>query len=439
MTASIPVRIRVARGAAALTPWQRAVVDAVVAVDGAIVADDRPDVVIDLAGGAEAGDARFGVWRFGFGDGAPFADGAAGTIARLYRATADPGRAVLLHEGWFAGPGPDGPGTRAVGDRVAPWCAQAIARLAAGDVDAASGPLVETGGCRAPQPPSARPSVGTALADGYARWRRRERWTVGILPLAIADIIGGAPLPEPAWLRGLAAGECFADPFPLDMHDGRVRLLAEEFRCGVQNGCIAELDVQMDGRITGRRRRLAARHHLSYPFVLRDRDAVFCVPESASANRVTATSITGEGSRTVLDGFPAVDSTIVCHDGRWWLFCTRKDGESQTDLYLFFGPSWSGPWTPHPLNPVKSDARSSRPAGAIVALGGSLYRPAQNCARRYGAAVSINRVVTLTPARFGEHVVRTVAPDPAWAWPDGLHTLNAVDGLALVDGLRVER
>src|SRR5207247_8336823 len=46
------------------------------------------EVLIDLAGTARPEiEPRFGVWQFGFGDGAPLAEGAPGTSARLYRTT----------------------------------------------------------------------------------------------------------------------------------------------------------------------------------------------------------------------------------------------------------------------------------------------------------------------------------------------------------------
>src|SRR5262245_31216556 len=76
--------------------WHRAVVDAMRAESIDVIvshgASDRapdPDAVVDLGGGSLDIEPRLGVWRFGFGDGAPVADGAPGTLARLYRTTAD--------------------------------------------------------------------------------------------------------------------------------------------------------------------------------------------------------------------------------------------------------------------------------------------------------------------------------------------------------------
>ena len=59
-----------------------------------------------------------------------------------------------------------------------------------------------------------------------------------------------------------------------------------------------------------------------------------------------------------------------------------------------------GPWKPHKRNPVKSDVRNSRPAGRLFYWNGDLYRPAQDSSQRYGYAMSINRVLRLTPDEF---------------------------------------
>src|SRR5829696_8784299 len=133
MTAlSAPDRLRVAVviDPRARAGWHAAVVDALraahdvatgVVLDAAAPVDpgsERIDIVVDCAGVECAIAPTYGVWRFGFGDGAPVADGAAGTRARLYRVTPDAERAVVLHEGWYRARTPDAGGTRSVGHRV---------------------------------------------------------------------------------------------------------------------------------------------------------------------------------------------------------------------------------------------------------------------------------------------------------------------------------
>jgi hypothetical protein len=358
----------------------------------------------------------------------------------LYRATADPARAVVLHEGWFKGASADSRGTRSVGDRVSRWCARVLRQIANGDLDVLRGQAVPIAECADRVPPE-RPSSTGRIADALRRWRRRERWTIGIVPLSIDEVLARGVVAEPRWVLGVRRHGYLADPFPIACDSRRVQLLAEQYRYRLGRGSIVALDVTRDGAITACRDWLAPRHHVAYPFILRDGERRACVPDVAATGTARAYALDGQDRSfaTLLDDFPAVDPTIARHDGRWWLFCTRRDEENQTELHVFHADDWRGPWRAHALNPVKSDARSSRPGGSTFVLGGTLYRPAQNCSRRYGGAIAVNRVLELTPTRFREETVASLAPSPSWAFPHGLHTLNAVDDLVIVDGLRVER
>jgi len=83
---------------------------------------------------------------------------------------------------------------------------------------------------------------------------------------------------------------------------------------------------------------------------------------------------------------------------------------------------------------VKVDPRSAGCAGTPFVAGGSLYRPAQDCSRSYGGAVTLNRVIRLTPHEFHEETVAVVAPNARY--PAGVHTLSSLGSITLVDGKR---
>jgi hypothetical protein len=132
-----------------------------------------------------------------------------------------------------------------------------------------------------------------------------------------------------------------------------------------------------------------------------------------------------------------VDATVFRHDGRWWLLGSVHDGaDANSRLDAWYADALRGPWTPHPLNPLKCDVRSSRSAGTPFTVDGCLYRPAQDCAHTYGGAVSINRIDELTPSRFVERTVTRIAPDPDGPYPAGLHTICAAGPRTIIDGKR---
>ncbi len=443
------VRVAVALPAGEPVAWHRAVVDALRAEDGVAILDrvtNDAELVIDLSGAVAASDRALGVWRYGFGDGAAVADGAPGTWVRLYRLTPDPDRAVMLHEGWYRARSREGWGTWSVGDRVAPWCARALRQIRLGDSSILNRSIESTAGCRETEPLDRDRHLGRAGAgfiDTGRSWLRRQRWTIGIVPIGVDEILRRGGLPEPAWIAGQPPDRFYADPFLLDVSGEHVRLLVEEYRYPTRTKQLVEIEITRSGRVVGAHVQRGLPQAASYPFLHWIGADLYCIPEAFGAARASAFKrrAANEWSleRTLLSGIRAVDSTLLRHEGRWWLFCTKQGDEDQTELHLFAAPEWSGPWTPHPLNPVKSDTRSSRPAGACSTVDGVVYRPAQNCARRYGAGITINRIEELSLHAFREVPVLSLQPASSSPWPDGMHTINSLGGVTVVDGLRVER
>ena len=88
----------------------------------------------------------------------------------------------------------------------------------------------------------------------------------------------------------------------------------------------------------------------------------------------------------------------------------RRGGGFNDELYLFHARGLLDEWQPHARNPVRSDARCARPAGALYWRNGALYRPAQICVPRYGAGIALNRVLRLTPQTYAERQVERIVP-----------------------------
>jgi hypothetical protein len=143
--------------------------------------------------------------------------------------------------------------------------------------------------------------------------------------------------------------------------------------------------------------------------------------------------------RTLIAGRRLVDATLAEIDGRWWMFANapalpdvRYEAWLWDELHLFHAPSPLGPWTPHRRNPVVSDVRRARPAGRLFTREGAWYRPAQDSSRGYGGGLSIQRITRLDPDGYEETPVTTLLP----RWRPGLtglHTVNAVPGLTVID------
>jgi hypothetical protein len=400
------------------------------------------DVLLDFSGQDLPDTPPLGIWRYGFADGSAAAGGARGTLVRLYRLTPRRDEADVLHEGWYRAQTSEGWGTRSVPARVAPWCARVLRQMIAGHADPSHGRCRPIHECDLPDPPHGNRPWGARIADAARDRLRRQRWTVGIVPLSIERIMQQGGIPEPMWLRGQPSDRFYADPFPIGRTADRIHLLVESYRYRSREKVLTSLDVAADGRLLSDARNSGLPLDASYPFLLRVDGALLCLPETFRARRLAAfrrgAGDTWSFAGELLRDFPVVDATVVAHEGLWWLFCTKQGDEDQTELHLFFAADWRGPWEPHPLNPVKADTRSSRPAGACFVVDGVLYRPAQNCARRYGAGITINRIVHMTRTDFREEPVMALGPADGSPWPDGLHTINSIGGVTVVDGLRIE-
>jgi hypothetical protein len=235
----------------------------------------------------------------------------------------------------------------------------------------------------------------------------------------------------------------WADPFPVRV-DGRHYVLFEECPYATGKGHIALMAIDPDGTTSPPVPVLERDYHLSYPFVFEWQGAQYMVPESSANGTVDlyrATRFPQEWrwERTLIAGPALVDATLAEIGGRWWMFANspavpeaRYESRSWDELHLFVADSPLGPWTPHPRNPVVSDVRRARPAGRLFQRDGVWYRPAQNCAGLYGAALSLQRITRLDMEAYEEAPVTTLSP----SWRRGIigaHTVNAAGDLTVID------
>ena len=103
------------------------------------------------------------------------------------------------------------------------------------------------------------------------------------------------------------------------------------------------------------------------------------------------------------------------------------------ELCLYSADTLLGEWRPHRRNPVKSDVRSSRPAGRLFRRGDGLYRPGQICTPLYGAGIALHRVTRLTHDEYTEEEEGRIVPSASDPRTLGIHTLNRAGDLTVTD------
>ncbi len=256
-----------------------------------------------------------------------------------------------------------------------------------------------------------------------------EAWNVAIVQTPINEVNAGLAewFPERKWPYFQA------DPFG---EPGR--LLVEEYNYQTGIGVIKTVFLDSNNLETSRKTFIDSKRHHSYPFILKTDEGVFVIPESlqrksTSVYRLDTGSVEGE----VLKGLPIIDPSIHFDGELYWLFCTCSTpvSDGNASLFLFHSKNIRGPYSPHLLNPVKSDVRCSRPAGSFFNKEGKWHRPAQDCSRTYGGAISILRIESLSPTEFEETVVSRI--EPVAPYSEGTHHLSTFgDSACVVDGKR---
>ncbi|HEX3846152.1 MAG TPA: hypothetical protein VHV81_02125, partial [Steroidobacteraceae bacterium] len=395
---------------------------------------DLPAQILDLA--------RFGVWRYQWGDRPGCRGPAVGfwevydrcpvSAARLVRVRPNPDMAVVLREGFLR--------TRTLSARrnreqllarFVHWPAQLCAEIARGGSPetlavtpplAAPQPPAPGGAERAPPKAWQRAALGAGLAlraaaTAFRSLFRHDQWNVGIVDLPIERFLTlGAPA-QVRWLPATRRAELRADPFGT-VHAGRRTILCEHFSYRDHRGYIVALDGGTEDKLdggsggtldgSGTRVDIGPRPpvHLSYPFLFEAEGKLLCVPESSAAQEIALYEAerfpdVWRKTATLVEGCAFADATLFEYEGRWWMAASDvADKGANSELHLWYAAAPEGPWQPHPGNPVKIDIRSARPAGTPFWVQGVLYRPAQDCSSTYGARVSINRILALSPLEF---------------------------------------
>lgn len=263
-----------------------------------------------------------------------------------------------------------------------------------------------------------------------------ERWNIGIIDAPIQEVaLSKAKKWNVKWLQEEKGSDFRADPFGMSnalgthlvyehMHNsrGQINVLQEEVREKVLIGNTS---------------------HLSYPYTFTSDGTTYIVPECSELEGLRIYPIEPKSLQPGIPidlriGLQVVDPSITHHGGFWWIFCTdrfRKGADMR--LHIFFADQLTGPWKPHPMNPVKTDIRSARPAGHLFTHNGSLFRPSQDSSKTYGGRIIVNRIDELNPERFSETAVNIVSPELfTGPYRLGIHTISAFGDKTCIDGKR---
>ncbi len=262
------------------------------------------------------------------------------------------------------------------------------------------------------------------------------KWNIGLITSPISEVaLNAGKKWDVQWMEEAGGAGFKADPFGY-MHQQKVRIIYEHF-------CQGKGIIEVSSANGGSRKVLELDHHLSYPFLFSHADEMYCLPEQHESGKLTLYKFhpeeeTLEAYAVLLNGFRAVDPSIIRYGEKWWLFCTDADQKgADVRLNIFYADQLTGPWQEHALNPVKTDICSARPGGHLFIKEGRLFRPSQNSSNSYGGELNINQIEILSEDQFRETLICTVTPDQLKGkYPLGCHTISACGNFTLIDGKR---
>jgi hypothetical protein len=193
---------------------------------------------------------------------------------------------------------------------------------------------------------------------------------------------------------------------------------------------------------------LKENYHLSYPYVFKNLNNYYMIPESTEANKVFLYKakkfpLEWEIECELLNGRYA-DCSVFQYKNKWWMFAGNSG-----KLHLFFSDELKGEWIEHPNSPlISNNYNITRPAGRVIVDQDNIYRYTQDGQPYYGSSVKVFKVISLSEDEYLEEELglilsgtkKDLEMDMGLNWrKDGMHHIDQIkindnQWLVVVDG-----
>lgn len=269
------------------------------------------------------------------------------------------------------------------------------------------------------------------------KYLNNQYWNIGFAELTPSQLIETKKLPHINWMKHSYKDRFFADPFILKVEGGKIHVLVEEYEFKPNSkGVIVKLEIDKENyKLIERKELLKLKTHLSYPVIIRENGNVFIMPENSESGFLKIYSLSNEDTLScegIVADYPLTDATPIEFDKERYLMSTEFP-KSQEDLFLYKFNKKDFKY--HKLNekPLVAGRLAGRMGGSFFSTKGHIYRPAQDCSKGYGKALTIFEVKSFEPS-FDERPILRLEP-VSWKYNLGLHTLNFDEesGLAVID------
>lgn len=280
---------------------------------------------------------------------------------------------------------------------------------------------------------------------------KSQLWHCGIARVDIDEFFargGGDPATSSfqksdiVWLPMPGPWRYIADPFGIRQGNS-LFIFVEAYDYLTKKGTIHRYAFDASLRLLDVAPCLEERTHLSYPFVFKFDGEFFMLPEQSRSGQLTLYRAKNfpdswEPECVLMDNIPAVDPSLIEHDGRWWMFFSIA-GERHRDrreLHLASAAQLTGPWHIHPQSPIIENFTHGRPGGTPWKRSdGRIILPLQDCSKSYGGGLSFAKISRLDVDEVKIEPLDNYIEAKVFSeeWKDGTHTLSRCGDVTLFD------
>lgn len=267
-----------------------------------------------------------------------------------------------------------------------------------------------------------------------------KQWSIGISDQSIENIIRNKKIEHKfTWFPLDNKYQFFADPFIFKLPNNRYCILYEDYSYREQYGKISMRILDNNNTPLSIKTVLDTKSHLSYPSIFVEDQQIYVFPEAGASGKLSCYCYDDSNKslnfKSNIINLPLKDATILKYNRKYWIFSTKGGKNSNSQLYIYYSDNLFGPYISHDMNPVKTQINGSRPAGNFIIVDNEIYRPSQNSDKYYGSSISIYKINHLDEKDFEEEFYMSIVPEEKGRFNFGLHTINHVDNLIVIDGL----
>jgi len=241
-------------------------------------------------------------------------------------------------------------------------------------------------------------------------------------------------------------GRFLADPFVIE-NNGENFIFVEDLFFNDNKGRISVIKVDKQkydflGVV------LEEDFHLSFPFVFKDGNDIYMIPETCKNGDIrlyksTEFPLKWEFEQQLMTNVDAVDTMLFKNNNIWFMLtniCSSNLSDHQSELHIFYSEDFkSGKWQPiESGNPVVFSSLKAR-NGGFFRHNEALYRVNQvHGQNHYGKSFNVNLVEVLSKDEYVEKEVSLIEPN----FKDSsisTHHFNANENVAAVDFARSVR